>query len=259
MKLLLRILLLFLLLGAGRGVAVGGVSGSMIKEGRHLIKQLITGEAELVKSADGYLIRMIAKNGDDFITFKQGEALSVFIDASGVSHPCSVVNVRPGTNGKYVIIGRSMGPVTKVAQDLENLVGKGKVSILDDAFLNGKTFDLGEYDFVLSDGTRMHIGEGTPIYDKYGNEIRTLGTNEKWTVEMAVNDMMWNPSYKNVKTGGKILNPNDLKKIPMYKIDQQWMEFEKINGSEIINIGNPLGITDGSEFYDMEMLMMNFN
>lgn len=51
---------------------------------------------------------------------------------------------------------------------------------------------------------------------------------------------------------------NNLEKIPMYKIDQQWIEFENANGSEILNIGNPLGLPDASEFYDMEMLIMNF-
>lgn len=211
MKLLLRVLLLFLLLGAERGVAGGGVSGSMIKEGRHLIKQLITGEAELVKSADGYLIRMIAKNGDDFITFKQGEALSVFIDASGVSHPCSVVNVRPGTNGKYVIIGRSMGPVKKVAQDLENLVGEGKVIILDDAYLSGQKFYLDAYDAVLSDGTIVHY------------------SSKQWTVEEAWLDMVENTAYNGIKDVSTqyITNIDDIIQIPMYKIDKQWIEMMK--------------------------------
>lgn len=45
--------------------------------------------------------------------------------------------------------------------------------------------------------------------------------------------------------------------IPMYKVNEKWINEMKSNGYEIINIGNPFGIDDGP-FFKMEKTIMNF-
>ncbi len=198
-------------------------------------------------------------NGAGSIVFKQGEALSVYLDASGVAHNCVVVNVRPGTNGKYVIIGRSMGPVNKVAQDLENLVGKGKVRVLDDAYLSGQTFKLGDYDYVLPSGNKVSYSKGYKIFDKNGNVKYTLTGNDNWTVDMAWNDMVNNRAYREIKNSiGIIDDINYLENLPMFKLNRKWIEKIKADGYEVINISNPTSVESESLFFNMEKLIMNF-
>lgn len=178
----------------------------------------------------------------------------------GEKFNCIVENVRTGTNGKYVIMGRSMGPVRKVAEDLKALVGNDNVFILDDAYLNGMKFKLDDYEFILSTGKKISIQEGYPLYNYKGDIIGTLAKNEEWTVEMAYNDMRWNPSYKGIKDdNGMINNISDLKNLPMFKINNNFITIMKSNGSEILNIGNPTNELAKSLFFDMEKDVMGFH
>lgn len=98
-----------------------------------------------------------------------------------------------------------MGPNKKVAQDLENLVGKGNVSILDDAFLNGQTFRLGDYDYVLPSGKKLSYEKGYQIFDEYGHVKYTLNGNDNWTVDMAWKDMANNPVYNEIKDANRLI------------------------------------------------------
>jgi len=108
------------------GVFMPFISGGMITEGRHLIKQLITGEAELVKSADGYLIRMIAKNGDEVSHFARIIITKNLETLNGVK----AFRMSKGFNSeKVIVIGRNMDDVRLYKQGLES---KGlKVEIFD--------------------------------------------------------------------------------------------------------------------------------
>ena len=170
------------------------------------------------------------------ITFKKGEALSLH----NGKYAITVVNVRNGTNGKYAIIGRSMQPIETVAKDLEDLVGKGNVVILDDRYLNGMTFRLEEYSIVLSNGTKVT------------QPARNWSQSEAWS------DMRMNDVYKKVKTDGFITNKNDLKNTPMYRVNKQWIEKMKSDGYTIIDIGNPLSNSVESMFYNMEKGVMGW-
>jgi len=57
-----------------------------------------------------------------------------------VAEGVKIKNLRPGTNGKYVIIGRDMGSVKSVADKLKIHAGKDNVFALDDGCLNGMKF-----------------------------------------------------------------------------------------------------------------------
>ena len=93
-----------------------------------------------------------------------------------------IANVKPGKNGKYAIIGRKMsGYVDECAKELEEIVGKGNVVILDDRYLNGMKFHLDEYSFTPS--------EGEPI----------VFPAKDWSVTEALNDMTNNEVYDKIR------------------------------------------------------------
>ena len=115
------------------------------------------------------------------------------------------------------------------------------------------------YEFVLSDGKKINIKEGYPLYDKFGNIVKRIKSDEDWTVDMAWQDMAFNPEYIGVKNSqGFITNIDDLKHLPMYKINKLWIEKMKNEGYEVIGIGNPTLENTESLFYNMEKSTMGF-
>ena len=202
-------------------------------------------------------LRKVLGETEDIIQFSKGEALSVFVNKEGKSFNCVVESVRPGTNGKYVVMGRSMEPVSKVADDLKAL--GLEVRILDDAYLGGQKFKLGDYDYTLPTGKKVSYKKGYEIFDKDGKVKYTLTGNDEWTVDMAWNDMRYNPAYDDIKDAeGFINNVDDLKNLPMYKLNKQWIEKMKDEGYEVINIGNPTNEARKSLFFNMEKSTMGF-
>lgn len=76
---------------------------------------------------------------------------------------------------------------------------------------------------------------------------------------MAWNDMRYNPAYDDIKDAeGFINNVDDLKNLPMYKLNKQWIEKMKDEGYEVINIGNPTNEARKSLFFNMEKSTMGF-
>ncbi|MCF0125807.1 MAG: hypothetical protein HUJ68_08675 [Clostridia bacterium] len=136
------------------------------------------------------------------------------------------------------------GYVEECAKELEKIVGEGKVEILDDAWLRKanegfeKTFHIDAYDAKFSNGDIIHFDA------------------KDWTVDEAFNDMRIN--YKKFKTNYIITNIPDIKKIPMYKVNQAWIIDVKNKGYEIIDIGYPQGLSSESVFYNMELKTVNF-
>jgi hypothetical protein len=150
-----------------------------------------------------------------------------------------IVNVRAGTNGQIAIIGKNMESVKQVADEL---IKQGKnVIILDDNYLKGMTFHLDAYDAVFSDGTKAHYSA------------------KDWTVKEALLDMSDINNYKGIKdVNGYITIYEDIVQIPMYKIDEQWMNIIKNNGYDVLDIGNPLNTSNTSFFYNLEKIIMNW-
>jgi hypothetical protein len=134
--------------------------------------------------------------------------------------------VRAGDEKKIVIIGLDMnGHVIPIAKELQS---QGfDVEILDDNFLNGRTFEI--------DG-------------------------KQWTVTEAYIDMIENPAYD--KYRNKITNRIEskfLNQVPMYKVNQQWiLEHNSLN-TTIIDVGAPLDSNKSSTFYDMEVNSVNWD
>ncbi|NJK98334.1 MAG: hypothetical protein HC905_28520 [Bacteroidales bacterium] len=246
---------------AGLGKQVPFVFKYVKKYSSYSVSKLKTGLAKLNitgQQADE-IIEKIKNSTDNILFFKEGEALSVYINKQGKSFNCVVESVRPGTNGKYVVMGRSMDPVKKVADDLKVLVGNDNVRILDDAYLGGQKFKLNDYDYTLPSGKKVSYKAGYKIYDKNNNVKYTLKGNDEWTVDMAWNDMVNNPVYDDIKdANGYINNIDDLKNLPMYKLNKQWIEKMKNEGYEVINIGNPTSEPTQSLFFDMEKSIMDF-
>ncbi|MCF0126865.1 MAG: hypothetical protein HUJ68_14155, partial [Clostridia bacterium] len=169
----------------------------------------------------------------------------------------NIANVRPGTNGKYAIIGRSMGPAQECAEDLSKFVGKENVYILDDAWLHGKKFTLGDYEVNIG-GKSINYKEGYKIFNEYGDVLYTLKGNDAWTVDMAWNDMANTKVYDRIKKDRLIIDINELKKIPMFKVNKIYIEELKYEGYEILDIGNPLNQINESLFYNMELEVIGF-
>lgn len=163
-----------------------------------------------------------------------------------------IANVRPGTNGKYAIIGRKMsGYVDECAKELEKIVGEGNVVILDDAWLKKansgmeKTFHIDAYDAKLSNGELIHF------------EAKDWTVNSAWeNMSKPRNKSVYDP-YRRVRNSDDFIPEIDVPQIPMYKVNEKWINEMKSNGYEIINIGNPFGIDDGP-FFKMEKTIMNF-
>ena len=152
-----------------------------------------------------------------------------------VAYDINIENVRPGTNGKYAVIGRSMSEVEKVANQLKSL--GAEVEILDDKWLGGKTYEIDGYSFTNSKGIKINI-------DK-----------DVWNVDKCMRDMR--NSDKHIRKNGRI-NDIDIIGTPMYQFNKKWIENIKNKGSEIIDIGNPLNDKKISPFYEMEKTTLNF-
>ena len=181
-------------------------------------------------------LKRVVGNADNTMIFKSGESLCVH---NGI--PLKIKNVRNGTNGKYAIIGRSMQPIETVAKNLEELVGKGNVVILNDKYLNGLKFHLDEYEFFSTKGDLIEF------------------PSKDWSVNDALNDLMNNEKYKAIKQNGFISTIDDIQETPMYKINKQWIEKMKSDGYTIIDIGNPLNNETESLFYSLEKSIMQWN
>ena len=133
-----------------------------------------------------------------------------------------------------------------------------EVRILDDAYLGGQKFKLGDYEYTLPSGKKVSYKKGYKIYDDEDEVKYILEGNDEWTVDMAWNDMVNNPAYREIKKNGFVNNVDDLENLPMYKLNKQWIEKMKNEGYEIIDIGNPLNIKEESLFYKLEKFIMNF-
>ncbi len=136
-----------------------------------------------------------------------------------------IKRVRSGDPDKIVIIGMDMdGHVIPIARELES---QGyKVEILEDGFLNGRTFEI--------DG-------------------------KKWTVTEAWEDMVTNKSYARMRGSDNKILPEFLDQIPMYKLNQRWITEHQISGKTIIDVGAPPKSNRSSLFYDMEVNSINWN
>ena len=156
-----------------------------------------------------------------------------------VAYKINIENVRPGTNGKYAIIGRSMDTVKEAANVLKSL--GADVEILDDEWLGGKTYFIEGYTFMDSNNSYITIKE------------------DFWTVKKAWIDMTSNSDYIQLKDGGNYINNiNDIINLPMYKLNKYWIEEMKNLGYEIIDTGYKLKILNESPFYNMEKDILNF-
>ena len=152
-----------------------------------------------------------------------------------VAYDINIENVRPGTNGKYAVIGRSMSEVEKVANQLKSL--GADVEILDDKWLGGKTYEIDGYSFTNLKGIEVEID------------------TRRWTIKECIYDM--NNSKHYIRTDGWIAEV-EIIETPMYKFNQKWIDDIRDNGYEIIDIGNPLNSEKLSPFYEMEKTTLNF-
>jgi len=154
-------------------------------------------------------------------------------------YPISVVNIRYGTNGKYVIVGRSMQAIKVATKRLSRTLGKENILAFDDAYIRGQKFHLDGYEYTLSDGTKV------------------VQPAREWSISEAFDDMKNNPLYDNIKTDGYIAKIEDLQNIPMYRINGLWIKQIVEEGYTIINIGNPMNLPE-SFFYNQEKQMLGW-
>jgi hypothetical protein len=133
--------------------------------------------------------------------------------------------VRAGDEKKIVIIGLDMnGHVIPIAKELQS---QGfDVEILEDNFLNGRTFEI--------DG-------------------------KQWTVTEAFNDMVENDKYDGMRGLDNKILPEFLDQIPMYKLNEQWITEHKTSGKTILDVGGPANSNKTSTFYNMEINSINWN
>ena len=156
-----------------------------------------------------------------------------------IAHKINIENVRPGTNGKYAIIGRDMKQVESAADILKET--GVEVEILDDKWLKGKTYYIPKDSFTSSKGVKIEVKK------------------EHWNISEAFNDMIYNSDYEEIRDGKGFINDiNDIQNLPMYKLNKMWIEEIKNKGYEIIDIGNPSNKEGISHFYNMEKMLLNF-
>ena len=184
-------------------------------------------EAELKEKADDKIIlfEQNTKLVDAWkrLYHKGASKLTRQLIAEGIN----IENVRPGTNGKYAIIGRDMVKVEEAANVLKS---QGvDVEILDNEW------------FTSSKGVKIEVKK------------------EHWNISEAFNDMVYNSDYDEIRDGDGFINDiNDIQNLPMYKSNKMWIEEIKSKGNEIIDIGNPSNKEGISHFYNMEKMLLNF-
>ena len=100
------------------------------------------------------------------------------------------------------------------------------MEILEDGFLNGRKFEIDD---------------------------------KEWTVTEAWNDMISNPEYTDFRDENNRILPEFLEKIPMFKLNQQWINECKLKNFTIIDIGAPPNSNRSSLFYDMEVNTVNWD
>ena len=106
----------------------------------------------------------------------------------------------------------------------------------------------------------MSYKRGFEIYDEDGKTvIYTIKGNDEWTVDMAWNDMAYNPAYEKIKPGGTFITDiEQLKNIPMYKINNKYIKRMRDEGYEVIDQGVPFDKKDDSLFFEMEETEMKW-
>jgi hypothetical protein len=145
-----------------------------------------------------------------------GKILKVGDEIAGIK----IVNIHNGTNGKYAIIGRSMG---------------------------GKTNEIGVIDF--SKELKKKIGEdNVVIFDNY----KAVIDGEELDMQNCLDDLKSSAynSYKDKTTN--LISYEGIKKTKLYKLNQHWANYIKEKGYTVIDIGNPNNKIDPSAFYDLE-------
>jgi hypothetical protein len=154
-----------------------------------------------------------------------------------IAHKINIENVRPGTNGKYAIIGRSMVEVKEAANELKSL--GADVEILDNEWIGERTYFIKEYKLPNSEDIPDKVNE------------------QEITLDKAFNDLKTNKSYiRNKDT--KFVIDDDIHNTQMYKFNELWIKDIKDGGYEIIDIGNPSNKQEISIFYNMEKTILNF-
>ena len=145
-------------------------------------------------------------------------------------HGRKITQVKHGSDDPIVLIGTKMDGDDGVIAVAEKLRAEGKkVEILEDGFLNGKKWDI--------DG-------------------------KEWNVNSAWDDMVKSPRWKRFrhppthKLAGRVKDEH-LDKLPMYKLNEQWIKSKNASGATIIDIGNP--IQSPSLFYKMEQASVSWS
>ena len=137
-------------------------------------------------------------------------------------HGRKIEQVKQGNDDPIVLIGTKMDGDDGVIAVAEKLEAEGKnVEILEDSFLDGKKWDI--------DG-------------------------EEWDVDSAWKDMVRNKKWdkyrhKSGPNKGRVKDAY-LDKLPMYKLNEKWIESKNNSGATILDIGNP--VKSNSLFYIME-------
>lgn len=116
-----------------------------------------------------------------------------------------------------------------------------------------------DYEYTLPNGKKIEYKKGYKIYDDYNNVKYELKGNDEWTQDMAYNDMKNNPVYKQIKNSDELITDiNELRNLPMYKVNENFITIARDNGYTILNIGNPLNLSEESLFFKMEKIKMGF-
>ena len=154
-----------------------------------------------------------------------------------IAEGINIENVRPGTNGKYAIIGRSMDTVKEAANVLKSL--GADVEILDKKWIGERTYCIKKYKFKNSEGTPVKVNE------------------QEITLNKAFGDLITNTSYRRNEDNNFVIE-EDIHNTQMYKFNEMWIKDIKDSGYEIIDIGNPSNKQEISIFYNMEKTILNF-